>query len=132
MITVTQRGNFKHTEGFFKRAKTKHFYEVLDRYGREGVQALAEATPKDTGLTAASWSYEIVVEDDQARIYWKNSNVKPGYAFGQEGVSVALLLQYGHATRNGGWVEGIDYINPALEPVFDELADKVWSEVNKS
>jgi len=132
MITITQRGNFKHTEGFFKRAKTKRFYDVLDTYAREGVQALAAATPKDTGLTAASWSYEIIVEDDQARIYWHNTNVKPGYAFGQEGVSVALLLQYGHATRNGGWVEGVDYINPALKPVFDRLADKVWSEVNKS
>lgn len=130
MIVVSQRGNFKHTEGFFKRAKEKRFYKTLNEYAKKGVDALAAATPVDTGKTAASWTYEVQVTESGAHIYWKNTNVKEGYAFGQQGVVVALLLQYGHATRNGGWVEGIDYINPALRPVFEEIADKVWAEVN--
>jgi len=132
MIVIKQKGNFKHTEGLFKRAKEKKFYSVLDEYGRKGVEALRAATPKDTGLTANSWSYSVVSEKSGVRLIFSNSNVKPGYAYGQEGVSVALLLQYGHATRNGGWVEGIDYINPALKPIFDDIADKVWAEVTKS
>lgn len=126
MIVIKQRGNFKHTEKFFKRVKqTQRLTDLLNEYGQKGVEALRAATPKDTGLTANSWNYRIEMNNDGAGIYFENSNVQKGYA------NVAILLQYGHATRNGGWVEGIDYINPALKPVFDELAEKVWAEVTK-
>jgi len=126
MIIIRQKGDFKHTEGFFKRVKEKKYYAALNEAGRKGVAALKQTTPKDTGLTANSWSYTIELNDTGARIIFENSNVKKGYA------NVAILLEYGHATRNGGWVEGTDYINPALKPVFEEIADKVWAEVTKS
>jgi len=123
MIVIKQKGDFKHTEGFFKRAKERRFYNILNEYGKRGVQALSKATPKRTGKTAASWSYKINVTEGGAAIYFENSNVNKGYA------NVAVLLQYGHAARNGAWVEGVDYINPALKPIFDEIAEKVWAEV---
>lgn len=123
MVVIRQRGNFKHTEGFFKRAKKQKFRAALDEAGRKGVEALRQATPKRTGLTANSWSYHIEENEAGAKVVFENSNVKKGYA------NIAILLQYGHASRNGSWVEGVDYINPALAPIFEELADKVWAEV---
>lgn len=122
MITITQSGSFEKLEKILKKAHTKNYIYVLSKYGQEGVAALSAATPKDTGLTAGSWYYEITVDATSVSINWKNSNVTTG-------VSVALLLQYGHATKNGGYVEGIDYINPALAPIFDKLADSAWREM---
>ena len=96
----------------------------LDKYGKEGVAALASATPVDTGLTASSWSYEIKQKNGSISISFKNSNI-------QNGVPIAIILQYGHGTRNGGWVQGRDYINPAIQPIFDRIANDAWREVTK-
>lgn len=122
MIRISHSGNFKNTEGLFKRVKEQRYLRALKKYAQRGVEALSEATPVDTGKTASSWSYEIVVTREGYTIYWDNGNVN-------RGMSIALLLQYGHGTRNGGFVEGRDYINPALRPIFDEMADKAWQEV---
>lgn len=124
MITVKHRGSFKHTDNFLNRMLKRTYLNDLQKYGEEGVRALAAATPKDTGLTAASWSYEIIQEDGRVRLTWKNSNI-------QNGVSIAVILQYGHGTRNGGYVQGHDYINPAIAPIFDKIADNAWKEVTR-
>lgn len=102
--------------------KEKRYLENLNRYGQEGVDALTAATPRDTGTTAESWSYEIKRTNNSVTIYWNNSNAPYG-------VPVAVLIQYGHATRNGGYVQGIDYINPALKPIFEKMAENIWREV---
>lgn len=102
--------------------KEKQYLETLNRYAQEGVDALSAATPRDTGTTADSWSYEIRRGNGQVTIYWTNSNAPYG-------VPVAVLIQYGHATRNGGYVQGIDYINPALKPIFEKMAENIWREV---
>lgn len=122
MISIKHRGSFKKTEKFLKKAARLDYLPVLEKYGQKGVEALSAATPVDTGLTAASWYYEVVRTKNGASIRFLNSNVV-NY------VSIAIILQYGHATRNGGWVEGRDYINPAIRPIFDELASGVWKEV---
>lgn len=122
VISVTTRGDYKKTEGFLHRIVQKHYRNKLQHYGELGVQALSAATPRDTGKTAESWSYEISESDGRLAIWWKNSNRS-------NNVLVAILLQYGHGTRTGGYVEGIDYINPALKPIFQEMANKVWKEV---
>lgn len=122
MIRISHSGNFKNTEGLFKRVKEQRYLRALKKYAQRGVEALSKATPVDTGKTASSWSYEIVVTREGYTIYWDNSNVN-------RGISIALLLQYGHGTRNGGFVEGRDYINPALRPIFDQMADEAWREV---
>lgn len=124
MITVTQRGSFDKTEKMLQAAIANQYRDVLSQYAQQGVAALSAATPKDTGLTAASWSYEIETSGSNTTIWWKNSNIGTG-------VNVAVILQYGHATKNGGYVQGIDYINPALKPVFDSIADAAWREVCK-
>ena len=121
MIKVTVGGSFKKTEDFLERNKRMKF-KSLDKYGKEGVQALAAVTPKDTGLTAASWYYEIIRTDSSTSIVWKNSNIV-------DGVPIAVILEYGHATRNGGYVQGTPYISDALKPVFDKIADSAWKEV---
>ena len=120
MIKMTNRGSFKNAERFFDNSKdlSRRLRTAFERYGAQGVEALQSATPKDSGLTAGSWSYTI--EDWGIGI--SNSNI-------QEGYSVALLIQYGHATKGGGYVEGIDFINPALRPVFDQIAEECWKEV---
>lgn len=126
-IEVVHKGNFNHLEKFLSRVSGgQYILRVLDKYGQAGVEALASATPKHSGLTAASWSYEAVVEGDTIKLIWTNSNVKNGY------FNVAMMLQLGHGTGTGGYVTGIDYINPALRPVFDKLADDAWAEVIKS
>lgn len=124
MITFHQKGDFSKVASMFERMKHAIHLSSLDRYGEEGVEALASATPKDSGLTANSWEYEIVYGKDRASISFRNTNI-------QNGVPIAIILQYGHATKNGGWVEGRDYINPALRPVFDRIADEAWREVTK-
>ena len=122
VISVQTRGNFQKTEGLLHRIIQKHYRDKLHHYGNLGVQALQNATPKDSGKTAESWSYEIVEEGGRLALYWKNDNRN-------NGVLIAILLQYGHGTRNGGWVEGLDYINPALRPIFENMAREVWKEV---
>lgn len=124
-ISIKQKGSFSKIETFLTRMRHPFYYSKLHKYGKMGVEALAAATPRDTGLTAESWSYEIVNEGSRIKIIWTNSNLS------EPGMPVAVLIQYGHATRNGGYVEGIDYINPALKPIFDELADSLWKEVIK-
>ena len=124
MISFRHRGDFSKTTSFLKRAKDKVYLEDLDKYGRQGVAALASATPIDSGKTASSWYYKIENTKESAKITFYNSNV-------QNGVSIAIILQYGHGTRNGGWVEGRDYINPAVRPIFDKIVDDAWREVSK-
>lgn len=123
MIKVnTKNARFPRTTRYLEKLKRGAHLKGLDRYGREGVAALAAATPRDTGLTANSWSYTIVRTKSRATISFHNSNI-------QNGVPIAIILQYGHGTRNGGWVEGRDYINPAIQPVFDKMANDAWREV---
>lgn len=124
ILTVKQKGNFQKTDRFLHRIIEKYYRKKLDHYGRLGVKALAAATPRDTGKTAESWGYRIVEEEGKTSIEWTNSNVV-NY------VNIAVILQYGHATRTGGWVEGRDYINPALRPIFDKIADEAWKEVTR-
>ncbi len=123
-IIITHKGNFKKTEKFFKRASDFKINSVLNKYGKKGVEALAAATPMRSGTTAGSWSYSIEKNRGGYVISWDNSNVN-------QGVNIALILQYGHGTGTGGYVQGIDYINPALKPIFDALADEAWQEVTK-
>ena len=122
VISVRTSGDFAKTDRFLHNAIAFHYRRKLDYYGRLGVDALRDATPRDTGKTAESWTYEIVNEDGRLALYWKNSNVN-------KGVNIAILLQYGHGTRTGGFVEGIDYINPTLHPLFDRMAQEAWKEV---
>ena len=122
MIKIRQKGDFKKLTSFLERAKECLDIGVLDKYGRKGVAALSSATPVDTGLTASSWFYKIENKNGVAKIEFHNSNI-------QNGVPIAVILQYGHGTRNGGYVVGRDYINPAIQPVFDELAKNAWKEV---
>lgn len=124
MIKFVQHGDFNNVKGFLERAKEVMNLGVLDEYGRRGVQALESATPIDSGDTAHSWSYEIVRDKNSVSISFNNSNIN-------KGVNIAIILQYGHGTRFGGYVEGIDYINPAIQPIFEELANKAWEEVSK-
>ena len=124
MIRFRQKGDFSKTTNFLKRAKDKVYLEDLDKYGRQGAAALASATPIDSGKTASSWYYKIENTKESAKITFYNSNI-------QNGVSIAIILQYGHGTRNGGWVEGRDYINPAVQPIFDKIVDDAWREVSK-
>lgn len=122
IISMTQTGNFKKTERFLSGLIGLHYEHKLHFYGAKGVQALKAGTPKDSGKTAESWSYEIVKEPGRTALYWRNSHVV-------NGTNIAIILQYGHATRNGGFIEGIDYINPAIRPIFQQMADEIWKEV---
>ena len=124
MISFRQKGDFSKLTSFLERAKETVYLGDLNKYGRQGVAALASATPIDSGETAESWYYEIENNKESATITFYNSNV-------QNGVSIAIILQYGHGTRNGGWVEGRDYINPAVQPIFDKIVDDAWREVSK-
>lgn len=125
MITFRQKGDFSKLTKFLERAKESVHLGDLDKYGREGVVALASATPVDTGLTANSWHYKIEQRSGSVSIVFYNSNI-------QNGVPIAIILQYGHGTRNGGWVQGRDYINPAIQPVFDKITEDAWREVTKA
>lgn len=123
-VRFKQRGDFSKTEQFLKKAGASKEYILLAKYGQRGVAALASATPVDTGRTAASWSYNIVKENGRIKLAFDNHNI-------QNGVNIAIILQYGHGTRNGGYVVGRDYINPAIQPVFDALVEELWKEVVK-
>ena len=124
MLSVRQKGDFSKLTKYLLNVKKAAKVDVLEKYGQEGVAALASATPVDTGLTASSWYYEVERTDGQASITFYNSN-------GKDKIPIAILIQYGHATRNGGYVQGRDYINPALQPIFDKIAQKAWEEVTK-
>lgn len=125
MIRFKQTGDFKHTESFFRKVREKSYLNTLRKYGQAGVDALASATPKESGETASSWDYEIVHGENGYSIYWTNSHIN-------KGVNIAVILQYGHGTGTGGYVKGVDYINPAVRPIFDEIANEAWKEVTSS
>lgn len=124
MITFRHKGDFSKLTNFLEKAKESVRLGDLDKYGREGVAALSSATPVDSGLTAQSWYYKIEHRNGSAAITFHNSNI-------QNGVPIAIILQYGHGTRNGGYVQGRDYINPAIQPVFDRIANEVGREVTR-
>lgn len=122
MISYRQKGDFSKLTKFLEKAKEAVRLGDLDKYGREGVAALASATPVDTGETARSWHYKIENRKESVTITFYNSNI-------QNGIPIAIILQYGHGTGTGGWVEGRDYINPAIQPIFDRIAKDAWREV---
>ena len=124
MISFRQQGDFTKFTRYLERVKSVAGVSDLDKYGRAGVAALASATPVDSGVTANSWYYEIKRSKGSATISFHNSNI-------QNGVPIAIILQYGHGTGTGGWVQGRDYINPAIQPIFDNLANEAWREVTK-
>lgn len=124
MITITEKGSFKNTEAYLSRLKSAQLYATLEKYGTLGVNALSNATPTDSGLTAASWSFDVVQRKGYYSIRWHNSHI-------ESGVPIAVILQYGHGTGTGGWVEGRDYIMPAIRPIFDQMAEEAWREVTK-
>lgn len=124
MISCTVKGDFKKTRNFLKRIRKLDFESLLEQYGAQGVKALASATPVDSGETADSWYYEIEKGDRQVSIYWLNSNIN-------QGVNIAVILNFGHGTGWGGYVHGRQYISPAIQPIFDQIADAAWKEVTK-
>lgn len=124
MITFRHKGDFSKTTRYLERVKSAIRKTDLDKYGQAGVAALASATPTETGKTASSWYYEIEKSNSSVKIHFNNSNIN-------DGVPIAVILQFGHGTGTGGWVEGRDYINPAIQPIFDEIANNAWREVTK-
>ena len=125
MIKFEQTGDFSKTTNFLTNLKRSKLVKDLDKFGRKGVEALKSVTPINTGLTANSWYYEIIEEKNSTKINFCNSNI-------QNGVPIAIILEYGHGTRNGGWVEGRDYINPAIQPIFDAIVNNAWKEVTRN
>lgn len=121
-VTFSSKGDFKKLTSFLEKSKEVFNVGILDKYGKAGVDALASSTPVDTGLLKDSWYYKIENHNGTAKLIFYNSDI-------ENGCPIAIIIQYGHATRNGGWVEGRDYINPALKPIFDKLADEAWREV---
>lgn len=124
MIKVTNRGSFKNFEAFSGRIKAKTYLATLSKYGPIGVQALASATPVDSGETARAWYYEIIDRPGYFSIQWLNSHM-------EEGISIAAILQYGHGTGSGAYIQGREYINPAMRPIFDQIAQDMWREVTR-
>ena len=122
MIKFSQKGDFKKSITYMEKLKAAIRLSTFDKYGREGVSALSSATPVDSGKTASSWYYKIERTKDMISITFLNSNIN-------KGVPIAIILQYGHGTGTGGWVEGRDYINPAIQPIFDKMAEEAWREV---
>lgn len=120
-IKFSQRGDFSKTINFLSRTR-KNYRPILEKYAIQGVQILRSATPKDSGLTSDSWGYKIETNNRGATIVWTNSNIV-------DGIPVAILIQYGHGTRSGSFVEGTDYINPAMKPLFDKISEELWKEV---
>lgn len=124
MIRFWHRGNFSKTNKYLRDVKEAARVKILEKYGERGVSALSSATPVDTGLAATSWYYKVSRGGAVSRIEFFNSDIENGFP-------VAIMLQYGHGTGTGGWVEGRDYINPAIQPIFDELAEEAWKEVTR-
>lgn len=124
VVMFRQKGDFRRTSDFLKRVNRLNLDAILNQYGQEGVEALRAATPKDTGTTANSWNYAVHEGTGSITITWSNSNIV-------DGVPIAVILQYGHGTRNGGYVQGTDYINPAMKPIFDKIAQRAWEEVKR-
>lgn len=122
MITFKHEGNFDNTEKFFREVRASNYKSILEKYAREGIALLAAATPVNSGQTAASWGYKITDTKTGIKITWTNSNVV-------DGVPIAVLIQYGHATRDGGHVEGRDFINPVMQPLFEKIQNELWGEV---
>lgn len=123
-MKITVKGDLKKTNRFLERVKNLFKLGVFDKYGRAGVEALRTATPVDSGETATSWNYKIVRKSGKLTIYWTNSHIN-------KGVPIAIILQYGHGTNHGGYVQGRDYINPPMRAIFDNMADELWREVTK-
>ena len=123
LVVMKQSGSLKNFEGFLYKNRKRRLYQLLNEYGKQGVELLRDATPVDTGKTATGWDYEIEVNSQGISLYWVNNNVN-------EGVPIDILIQYGHATRNGSYVQGVDYINSALRPLFESMATKLWKEVS--
>lgn len=124
MIKVTNRGSFKNFEAFALRMKQRTYLSVLEKYGPVGVQALSTATPSETGETARGWYYFIINRPGYFSIQWANSHM-------ESGISIAAILQYGHGTKQGAYVEGVEYINPAMRPIFEQIATDMWKEVTR-
>jgi hypothetical protein len=124
-VSFTSRGSFDKTESFLKNAPKQNLRAVLEAQGQAGVRALSAATPRASGVAAESWYYEVIRTRNGWKIVWSNSDIENGFP-------VAVMLQYGHGTGTGGWVEGRDYINPALKPIFDQIADKAWKAVTSA
>ena len=124
MIKFRHRGDFSKATRYFERTREASRVKVLEKYGKEGVAALSSATPVESGQTAGSWGYEISRSSGSAKITFVNSNINNGFP-------VAIMLQYGHGTGTGGWVQGRDYINPAIQPIFDKIANEAWKEVTR-
>lgn len=125
-IRLSSKGNFSYTESFFKKASKTWYLDILTKYGDEGVAALQKATPIDTGKTANSWGYKIIKNKNGYSIIWFNNNLSEG----DHGAPVVVLLYYGHITKTGGYVEGRDFITPAIRPIFDKIANEAWKELN--
>lgn len=123
MISVTTKGDFKNFNKFVKHMSRRDYLKIVEKYARMGAEALSEATPIDTGETASLWDYEIYTTKRSTKIVWTNDNIT------RDGTPIPILLQFGHATKDGGYVEGIDFINPALAPVFKKMVEQVWKEV---
>lgn len=124
MIGFRQKGDFSKTASYLQKLKNAKIIRILERYGQEGVAALSSATPVDTGLTASSWYSTVEVDAVSAKLIFCNSHVN-------KGVNIAVILQYGHGTGTGGWVEGRDYINPTIQPIFDKIVEQAWGEVTR-
>ncbi len=124
MISFSVSGSSKKTEKWLKKMQSGDVFKQLDKYGQQGVEALAAATPVKSGKTAQSWTYRISKRKGRYSITWNNTNIV-------DTVQIAVIIQYGHATGNGGWVEGNDYINPVIRPLFKKIADDIWNEVKK-
>lgn len=124
MITLSAQGDWSRTFKFFAFVETHKFLKALDQYGKRGVDALSSATPIESGETASGWSYEIHRSKNRITLDFMNDNIV-------DGCQIAIILQYGHATRNGSWVEGRDYINPAIQPIFDDIANTAWKELTR-
>ena len=124
MITIESQGEWKMTRNWFDKMTKLDLALIMNQFGKEGVSALAAATPSKSGLTSKSWDYEVTRKGNNWKITWSNSNVN-------KGANIAVLIQYGHGTRNGGYVVGRDYINPAIRPVFDKIAKQAWKEVTR-
>ena len=125
IVSLRSTGSFKNTLHYLTHLRNINITNILNKYGEEGVKRLEEYTPKKTGLTASSWTYEVHASNTRGSVSWWNTNEN-------DGVPIALIIQYGHGTRNGGYVRGIDYINPALQPVFEAMADDVWKEISNA